>query len=130
MQPHHNPSIPILYLLYTNTVHVNQSSSHVNLFRPYVNHNSTNVTFRFIPYILVCPSQLSITLKLLSSFSIHLSYTFGSVPYIDTVAETVDGIEVGLLVTGKPYKVDVTLQCRLYLSTRIGIVHIAVNDSL
>ena len=33
----------------------------------------------------------------------------------DSVAETVDGVEVGLLISGKPYKVYVTLERRLNL---------------
>lgn len=50
--------------------------------------------------------------------------------FLNTVAETVDGVEVWLLVACKPYKVYVSLQGGLYLATRIKVVHLAVDDCL
>ena len=49
---------------------------------------------------------------------------------LHTVAETVDGNEVRLLVAGQPDEVDVTLQGLLYLAAGIDVVHVGIDDNL
>lgn len=49
---------------------------------------------------------------------------------LHTVAETVDGNEVRLLVAGQPDEVDVTLQSLLYPAAGIDVVHVGVDDNL
>ena len=49
---------------------------------------------------------------------------------LHTVAETVDGDEVRLLIACQPDEVDVTLQRLLYLATGIDVVHVGIDDYL
>lgn len=50
--------------------------------------------------------------------------------FLHTVAEAVDGIEVRLLVTGQPDKMDVTLEGGRYPAAGIKVVHITIYHSL
>ena len=49
---------------------------------------------------------------------------------LDAVAEVVDGLVVGLVITGQPYEMNVTLERVLYLAARVDVVHVTVDDDL
>ena len=49
---------------------------------------------------------------------------------LDAVAEVVDGLVVGLVITGQPYEMHVPLERVLYLAARVDVVHVAVDDDL
>lgn len=49
---------------------------------------------------------------------------------LGTVAETVDGDEVGLLITRQPDKVEVTLQCILDATAGVDVVHVGKQEDL
>ena len=49
--------------------------------------------------------------------------------FLHTVAETVDGVEVRLLITGKPNEVDIPLEGGLYFAAGIKVVHVPVYQS-
>ena len=46
------------------------------------------------------------------------------------VAGAVDCDEVGLLIAGAPYVMDVTQQQLLYLAARVDIVHVSIENGL
>ena len=49
---------------------------------------------------------------------------------LDTVAKTVDGVEVGLLVTSKPDEVNVPEKQFLYPAAGVDILHVGIKDDL
>ena len=49
---------------------------------------------------------------------------------LDAVAEVVDGLVVGLVITGQPYEMNIPLERSLYLAARVDVVHVAVDDGL
>ena len=49
---------------------------------------------------------------------------------LDAVAEVVDGLVVGLGITGQPYEMNVTLERVLHLAARVDVVHVTVDDDL
>lgn len=50
--------------------------------------------------------------------------------FLHTVPETVDGVEVRMLITGQPDEMNITLEGRFYLAARIKVVHVTVNQRL
>ena len=49
---------------------------------------------------------------------------------LDAVAEVVDRLVVGLVITGKPDEMHVPLERVLYLAARVDVVHVTVDDDL
>ena len=49
---------------------------------------------------------------------------------LDAQAEVVDGLVVGLVITGQPDEMDVTLERSLHPAARVDVVHVAVDDHL
>ena len=49
---------------------------------------------------------------------------------LDTVAEVVDRLVVGLVITGQPDEMNVTPERALYLAARVDVVHVAVDNDL
>ena len=49
---------------------------------------------------------------------------------LHVVTEAVDGDEVRLLVTCKPYVMDITQKQGFHLAARVGVVHIGIEDNL
>ena len=49
---------------------------------------------------------------------------------LDAVAEVVDGLVVGLVITGQPDEMNVPLERVLYPAARVDVVHVAVDDHL
>ena len=49
---------------------------------------------------------------------------------LDTVAEVVDGLEVRLLISRQPYKVDVAFERILYFAAGVDVAHVGVDDHL